>query len=84
MPATDPIMAVLDRVPTQTADRPFPLDAPPGAVRPLGATFAVTPARAAGKHEKTYYTVTVTEATQVYEDGTRRSVPDQVERERED
>lgn len=80
---TDPIMAVLDKLPVTN---PSPAqEAEPSAEgpRPFGTRFAVAPVRA-GKHEKTYYTVHYTEATVINDDGKQTTVQDDKEREEED
>ncbi|GAA1960167.1 hypothetical protein [Amycolatopsis minnesotensis] len=52
--------------------------------RPFGLRFAVSPTVPVDKHEKTYYTVTVKEATQISRDGKTDTIQDDVQRERED
>lgn len=85
MPTTDPLMALADRVPLSrdvtddsTGDPPF------GGVGLFGLRFAVDPITPSDKHKKTYYTVTVKEATLINKDGTIVTVMDDVEKERED
>ncbi|MQA09968.1 MAG: hypothetical protein GEU98_15720 [Pseudonocardiaceae bacterium] len=86
MPVNDPVMAVLDKLPWQ-AHRTRPPDCAGAAQNgpvPFGLRFAVTPVIPCDKHKKTYYTVTVKEATQISRDGKTETVQDDVERERED
>ena len=86
MSATDPVMAVLDRLPLSkpqdTAPEATPLDQV--GPSPFGLRFAVIPVIPCDKHKKTYYTVTVKEATQISKDGTVVTVQDDVQQERED
>jgi len=92
MPTTDPVMAVLDRVPLAIPRAVAARDAAPEVVRahpvgplPFGLRFAVTPlVPEAGEHSKTYYTVWVKEGTEVSDDGNVVIIQDDVERERED
>ena len=86
MPATDPVMAVLDKLPLSGPQDSAPEAAPPDPAgpSPFGLRFALAPAIPSNKHEKTYYTVTVKEATQVSQDGKVVTVQDDVQRERED
>lgn len=92
MPLNDPVMAVQDRLPLASAPAPAPTSAPTSdpaagaqdAPKPFGLRWAVTPVVPGSKHEKTYYTVTVKEATQVSRDGRVETVQDDVQRERED
>jgi hypothetical protein len=86
MPATDPVMAVVDKVPLSRPQDTAPKAAPPNQVgpSPFGLRFAVVPVVPCDKHKKTYYTVTVKEATQVNQDGKVVTVQDDVQRERED
>ena len=86
MPATDPVMAVCDKLPLSR-----PQDISPGIASPVqsgpspfGLRFAVAPVVPCDKHKKTYYTVTVKEATQVSQDGKVVTVQDDMQRERED
>jgi hypothetical protein len=86
MPVHDPVMAVVDRLPLASSP-----DLSPGhtvAVQegpaPFGLRFAVVPVVPCDKHKKTYYTVTVKEATQVSRDGQVEIIQDDVQRERED
>lgn len=86
MPASDPVMAVVDKFPLLSQSDIAPGDtavAQEGPV-PFGLRFAVSPIVPCDKHKKTYYTVTVKEATQVSSDGTTETVQDDVQRERED
>jgi hypothetical protein len=85
MPVNDPVMDVVDKLPLTTPPPsdlgPTPADVPV----PFGARLAVAPVLpSAGKHEKTYYTVTYTEATQISDDGKVVTIQDQKEREEED
>ncbi|MGI9001122.1 MAG: hypothetical protein ACR2GH_05600 [Pseudonocardia sp.] len=86
MPVNDPIMAVLDKLPL--ASSPETDSGPAVAVQegpvPFGLRFAVAPVVPSDKHKKTYYTVTVKEATQVSRDGRTETIQDDVQRERED
>lgn len=86
MPATDPLMAVADRVPLARAVVEEPPDHEPRSptVQAFGLRFAVDPIGPSDKHKKTYYTVTVKEATLINKDGTVITVMDDVEKERED
>ncbi|MGH3566547.1 MAG: hypothetical protein ACRDRH_11055 [Pseudonocardia sp.] len=91
MPSNDPIMAVLDRIPLARRPELRAVDdtsTDPGASTgepvPFGLRFAVDPVTPSDKHKKTYYTVTVKEATKITEDGTVKTIKDDVERERED
>jgi hypothetical protein len=88
MPVHDPVMALVDRLPLASSPEP---DLSPGstvAVQegpvPFGLRFAVVPVVPCDKHKKTYYTVTVKEATQVSRDGRVETIQDDVQRERED
>lgn len=85
MPTTDPVMAAVDRLPLSGPLAPSP-GAHPGLEGPVpfGLRFAVVPVIPCDKHKKTYYTVTVKEATQVSRDGTVVTVQDDVQKERED
>lgn len=85
MPTTDPVMAIADRVPlSREAATEAASDAPSRGVALFGLRFAVDPVTPSDTHKKTYYTVTVQEATQISKDGTVVTVTDQVQRERED
>lgn len=86
MSVSDPVMAVLDKLPLASSQDAAPEPVLPecGETAPFGLRFAVSPATPSGKHEKTYYTVTVKEATQVSRDGKVETVQDDVRRERED
>jgi hypothetical protein len=86
MPATDPVMAVLDRLPLSRPQDTTPEAASPDQVGPLpfGLRFAVAPVIPCDKHKKTYYTVTVKEATQISQDGKVMTIQDDVQKERED
>lgn len=86
MPTTDPLMTVSDRVPLVPAN-PGALSGDatrPGGVQLFGLRFAVDPITPSDKHKKSYYTVTVKEATLINKDGTVVTVMDDVEKERED
>ena len=87
MPVNDPVMAVLDKLPLSSSpdlgvagglaivdDGPVP----------FGLRFAVSPVVPCDKHKKTYYTVTVKEATVITKDGSSVTIQDDVQRERED
>lgn len=86
MSAADPIMAVPDKLPLSRQPDTAPKAASPAQVgpSPFGLRFAVTPVVPCDKHKKTYYTVTVKEATQVSQDGKVVTVQDDVQQERED
>jgi hypothetical protein len=86
MPGSDPIMAVQDRLPLGSSPGASPgHDVTPekGPV-PFGVRFAMTPKVPCDRHKKTYYTVTVKEATQISRDGRVETIQDDVQRERED
>jgi hypothetical protein len=79
-------MAVLDLLPLSERPETDP-ETPPqdhAGPSPFGLRFAVAPVLPSDKHGKTYYTVTVKEATQVSRDGKVETVQDDVQRERED
>jgi hypothetical protein len=79
--SAEPLMDATDKL---AARRPQPKAVTPvPAARPFGLNFAVSPNRN-GRHEKTYYTVTENEATQISRDGVVETHTDQVVRERED
>ena len=87
MPAQDPVMAVLDKLPLVSSLNPVlgsTAAAQQQGVAPFGMRFAVAPVVPCDKHKKTYYTVTVKEATQVSRDGRVETIQDDVQRERED
>ncbi|MPZ85248.1 MAG: hypothetical protein GEV28_34615 [Actinophytocola sp.] len=86
MPASDPVMTVVDKLPLSRPHDAAPEAVPPARVgpSPFGLRFAVIPVIPDDKHKKTYYTVTVKEATQVSQDGKVVTVQDDVPRERED
>lgn len=86
MPVTDPVMAVLDKLPWDVLQDTATEAAEPDHVvpSPFGLRFAVVPVVPCDKHKKTYYTVTVKEATQVSQDGKVVTVQDDVQKERED
>ncbi|MDQ3153295.1 MAG: hypothetical protein M3R63_16820 [Actinomycetota bacterium] len=86
MPVNDPVMAVVDKLPLRSSTYTTPDDAATAQEGPVpfGLRFAVTPVVPCDKHKKTYYTVTVKEATQVSRDGKTETVQDDVQRERED
>ena len=79
--STEPIMEAGDKLPAAPPAPQHPDDGARGL--PFGLRFAVSPLRS-GKHGKTYYTVTVTEPTQVSHNGKVVTRSDQVQRERED
>jgi hypothetical protein len=86
MPVHDPVMAVVDRLPLASSP-----DLSLGSIvatqqgpMPFGLRFVVVPVVPCDKHKKTYYTVTVKEATQVSRDGRVETIQDDVQRERED
>lgn len=83
MPVNDPVMALPDKLPLRC---PLPQSAEGNldGLAPFGLRFAVAPLVPSGKHEKTYYTVTVKEATNISRDGKVETVQDAVQRERED
>jgi hypothetical protein len=86
MPVHDPVMAVVDRLPLASSPdlSPGPTVAAQEDPAPFGLRFAVLPVIPCDKHKKTYYTVTVKEATQVSRDGKVETIQDDVQRERED
>lgn len=85
MPVNDPVMDVVDKLPMTSSPPPDPRTTPTDGPVPFGAHLAVAPVPpSVGKHEKTYYTVTETEATQISDDGKVVTVQDQVQREKED
>ena len=86
MPLTDPVMAVVDRLPLADAGDAGPTVGASGrgSLSPFGLRFAVAPVSPSDKHKKTYYTVTVKEATRVSRDGKVETIQDDVERQRED
>lgn len=86
MPVNDPVMAVLDKLPLASPPitTPDSADATQSEFAPFGLRFAVGLVMPDDKHQKTYYTVTVQEATQVSEDGNVVTRQDSVQRERED
>jgi len=86
MPVHDPVMAVVDRLPLASSPdlSPGPIVAAREGPAPFGLRFAVLPVLPCDKHKKTYYTVTVKEATQVSRDGRVETIQDDVQRERED
>jgi hypothetical protein len=86
MPVNDPVMAVLDKLPLfcspeESSGRAAATQQGPA---PFGLRFAVNPVLPCDKHKKTYYTVTVKEATQVSQDGKVVTIQDDVQRERKD
>lgn len=86
MPVNDPVMAVLDKLPLASPPVTTPdcAEAAQSELAPFGLRFAVAPVMPDDKHKKTYYTVTVQEATQVSEDARVVTRQDSVQRERED
>jgi hypothetical protein len=86
MPVHDPVMAVVDRLPLASSPdlSPSPTVAAQEGPAPFGLRFAVLPVLPCDKHKKTYYTVTVKDATQVSRDGRVETIQDDVQRERED
>jgi hypothetical protein len=86
MPVNDPVMALLDKLSLRDSRDDPPQPAEPGGdgPTPFGLRFAVTPLVRSAEHEKSYYTVTVQEATQISRDGKVEVIQDSVERERED
>lgn len=86
MPVHDPIMAVVDSLPLVSSPdlSPGPTVAAREGPAPFGLRFAVVPVVPGDKHKKTYYTVTVKEATQISRDGRVETIQDDVQRERED
>jgi hypothetical protein len=79
--SAEPLMDVTDKLAAQRPQAKAVTLVP--AARPFGLRFAVSPNRS-GRHEKTYYTVTENEATQISRDGVVETHTDQVVRERED
>lgn len=86
MPGVDPLMAVPDKLPLARRQDTTPEAASLAQIGPtlFGLRFAVTPVIPCDKHKRTYYTVTVKEATQVSQDGKVVTIQDDVQRERED
>lgn len=86
MPVNDPVMALLDKLPLRDSPGDLPRPGGPGGdgPAPFGLRFAVAPLVRSGEHEKSYYTVTVQEATQISRDGKVEVIQDSVQRERED
>lgn len=85
MPATDPVMAVLDKLPLLgPPDVTSEVGRDASGTSPFGLRWAVSPVSPSDRHKKTYYTVTVKEATQVSRDGRVETVQDDVQKERED
>ena len=86
MPTADPLMALADRVPLARVDQGEPSadEVGSGQIRLFGLRFAVDPITPSDKHKKTYYTVTVKEATTISKDGTVITQMDDVQKERED
>lgn len=86
MPVNDPVIALLDKLPLRDSIGDPSQSIEPGGDGPVpfGLRFAVTPLVRSGEHEKSYYTVTVQEATQISRDGKVEVIQDSVERERED
>lgn len=83
MPANDPVMAVLDRLPLSSSPEDARVDS--DVVVPFGIRFATTPRLPrAGDHNKSYWTETVQEATVITNDGTTTTVQDTNSYERED
>lgn len=79
---TDPVIDLEDKLPVSPRRHRKPETARGGRV-PFGLRLAISPLRS-GKHGRTYYTVTVKEATQVSRDGKVETVQDDVQRERTD
>lgn len=79
--SADPLMDHIDKIAVEQP-RCTPIEHTPAA-RPFGLRFAISPIRA-GQHEKTYYTVTESEATQISRDGIVETQTDQIVREKED
>ncbi|MGH3839651.1 MAG: hypothetical protein ACRDSF_28695 [Pseudonocardiaceae bacterium] len=71
---SDPLVDVEDKFPL------LPATGSSVAAIPLGFRFAIHPVRA-GKHGKTYTTVTETEDTERSDDGKVYTIPDAVQRE---
>ncbi|MGH3720595.1 MAG: hypothetical protein ACRDRI_17470 [Pseudonocardiaceae bacterium] len=79
----DPLVDVEDKFPLSPATGSSVATEPtvlPASPIPLGFRFATNPVRA-GKHGKTYTTVTVTEDTERCDDGKVYTIPDVVRRE---
>lgn len=80
---SDPLIDVEDKFPLLPAAGSSELAIPammPTSPIPLGFRFATHPVRA-GKHGKTYTTVTETEDTERSDDGKVYTIPDTVQRE---
>jgi hypothetical protein len=82
--SSDPLVDVEDNFPLLPTTGPPIEESTVSEVLPipLGFRFAVHPVRA-GKHGKSYTTVTVTEDTERCDDGKVYTIPDSMERERE-
>ncbi len=82
---SDPLVDVEDSFPLlSTAGSPIAAESTVSEISPipLGFRLAVHPVRA-GKHGKSYTTVTVTEDTERCDDGKVYTIPDSVERDQE-
>jgi hypothetical protein len=86
MPVDDPVMALSDKLSLgdSTGDPSQPVEPGGDEPAPFGLRLAVTPLVRCGEHEKSYYTVTVQEATHISRDGKVEVIQDSVQRERED
>ncbi|MGH3622293.1 MAG: hypothetical protein ACRDQ5_10950 [Sciscionella sp.] len=86
MPAADPVMAVLDRLPLSSSPHDTVHESVPPVQEgptPFGLRLAVVPIHA-GRHEKSYRTINEVEATHINQDGTVVVRQDPVQREEED
>lgn len=82
---SDPLVDVEDKFPLLPATRSSVATEPavlPISPIPLGFRFATHPVRA-GKHSKTYTTVTETKDTERSDDGKVYTIPDTIRREEE-
>lgn len=82
---SDPLVDAEDRFPLLPAAGSLPateISPSPESPVPLGFRFATRSIRA-GKHGKTYTTVTHTEDTERSDDGRVYTIPDRIEREQE-
>lgn len=83
----DPLLDIQDKLPLRSSGAAPADDAlgdTSGNAVPFGVRFAVAAPVHAGKHGKTYYTVTEIEPTYLSEDGKTVTHDDSVQRERED
>jgi hypothetical protein len=83
MPTADPIMAMVDRLPVGPVQEQV---SGPGSVAvPFGLRFATRLARnPVGSDDKSQYTVTLHEPTEIIHDGTKQVIQDEIHLTRED